>query len=49
MKIIPDGDKPSVAIEIPLEKSLPDYDLEDLEHPLRATWMVYWSRRVSAI
>jgi len=33
MKIIPDGDKPSVAIEIPLEKSLPDYDLEDLEHP----------------
>ena len=33
IKIIPDADKPSVAIEIPLEKSLPDYDLEDLEHP----------------
>jgi hypothetical protein len=33
MNIIPDEDKPSVAIEIPLEKSLPDYDLEDLEHP----------------
>src|SRR6266700_7803781 len=33
LKIIPDEDKPSVAIEIPLEKSLPDYDLEDLEKP----------------
>jgi len=33
LKIIADHDKPSVAIEIPLEKSLPDYDLEDLEHP----------------
>ena len=33
LKIIPDHDKPSVAIEIPLEKSLPDYDLVDLEHP----------------
>lgn len=33
IKIIPDIDKPSVAIEIPLEKSLPDYDLEDLEQP----------------
>jgi hypothetical protein len=31
LKIIPDGDKPFVAIEIPLEKPLPDYDLEDLE------------------
>ena len=29
LKIIPDTDKPSVAIEIPLEKSLPDYDLVD--------------------
>jgi hypothetical protein len=33
IKIIPDVDKPSVAIEIPLEKSLPDYDLDDLEKP----------------
>jgi hypothetical protein len=33
LKIIPDHDKPSVAIEIPLEKSLPDYDLVELEHP----------------
>jgi hypothetical protein len=33
IKIIPDADKPSVAIEIPLEKSLPDYDLENLELP----------------
>jgi len=33
LKIIPDEDKPSVAIEIPLEKPLPDYDLEDLEKP----------------
>jgi hypothetical protein len=32
-RIIPDANKPSVAIEIPLEKSLPDYDLVDLEHP----------------
>jgi hypothetical protein len=32
-RIIPDTNKPSVAIEIPLEKSLPDYDLVDLEHP----------------
>ena len=32
-RIIPDLNKPSVAIEIPLEKSLPDYDLIDLEHP----------------
>ncbi|PYU02107.1 MAG: hypothetical protein DMG34_17065, partial [Acidobacteria bacterium] len=33
LKIIPDEDKPSVAIEIPLEKPLPDYDLEDPEKP----------------
>jgi hypothetical protein len=32
-RIIPDANKPSVAIEIPLEKSLSDYDLVDLEHP----------------
>jgi len=33
LKIIPDEDKPSVAIEIPLEKPLPDYDLEELRLP----------------
>jgi hypothetical protein len=31
--VIPDEDKPFVSIEIPLEKSLPDYDLHDLERP----------------
>lgn len=33
MRVIPDENQPSAAIEIPLEKSLPDYDLEDLEKP----------------
>jgi hypothetical protein len=33
LRIIPDANKPSVAMEIPLEKSLPDYDLVDLEQP----------------
>ena|ERR1700675_962496 len=33
LRIIPDTNKPSVAIEIPLEKTLPDYDLVDLERP----------------
>jgi hypothetical protein len=33
MRIIPDEGKPSAAIEIPLEKSLPDYDLEQIEQP----------------
>ncbi len=32
-RITPDHDQPSVAIEIPLEKSLPDYDLEQVEQP----------------
>jgi hypothetical protein len=32
-RILPDTDRPSVAIEIPLEKPLPDYDLENLEQP----------------
>jgi hypothetical protein len=32
-RIIPDEDKPSVAIEISLEKPLPDYDLEQLDQP----------------
>jgi hypothetical protein len=33
IRIVPDEDQPSVAIEIPLEKPLPDYDLHDLEKP----------------
>lgn len=33
MRIIPDKDKPFVAIEIPLEKPMPDYDLEQVEQP----------------
>jgi hypothetical protein len=32
-RIIPDEDKPSVAIEISLEKLLPDYDLNEIEQP----------------
>lgn len=32
-RIIPDHDKPSVAIEISLEKALPDYDLHEVELP----------------
>jgi hypothetical protein len=32
-RIIPDEDKPSVAIEISLEKPLPDYDLDEIEQP----------------
>lgn len=33
IRIVPDEDQPSVAIEIPLEKPLPDYDLHELEKP----------------
>jgi hypothetical protein len=33
MRIVTDPDTPSTAIEIPLEKPLPDYDLEQLEQP----------------
>lgn len=33
MRVIPDENQPSAAIEIPLEKPLPDYDLEELEQP----------------
>jgi hypothetical protein len=33
MRIVPDPDKPSTVIESPLEKPLPDYDLEQLEQP----------------
>ena len=31
MRVIPDENQPSAAIEIPLEKPLPDYDLEELD------------------
>jgi hypothetical protein len=33
MRIAPDKNKPSVAIEIPLTKPLPDYDLDQVEQP----------------
>ena len=33
MRIIPDENQPSAAIEIPLEKPLPDYDLLQVEQP----------------
>jgi hypothetical protein len=33
IRIVPDQNQPSAAIEIPLEKPLPDYDLHDLEQP----------------
>jgi hypothetical protein len=32
-RIIADEHQPCATIEIPLEKPLPDYDLEQLEHP----------------
>ena len=33
IRIVPDQNQPSATIEIPLEKPLPDYDLEQLEQP----------------
>src|SRR5215470_6123249 len=33
IRIAPDKDQPSVAIEIPLENPLPDYELEQIEQP----------------
>jgi hypothetical protein len=33
MRIVPDQGKPSAAIEISLEKPLPDYDLEQIDQP----------------
>jgi len=33
IRLIPDKDEPSAAVEIPLEKSLPDYDLEQMDQP----------------
>jgi hypothetical protein len=33
IRIVPDKNQPSAALEIPLEKPLPDYDLHQLERP----------------
>jgi hypothetical protein len=33
MRIAPDRDQPSAAVEIPLTTALPDYDLDQLEQP----------------
>ena len=33
IRIAADKDQPSATIEIPLERALPDYDLNQLEHP----------------
>ena len=33
LRIAADKDQPSVAIEIPIEKPLPDYDLDQVEQP----------------
>ena len=33
IRVLPDDDKPSVAIEISLEKPLPDYDLNEIDQP----------------
>jgi hypothetical protein len=33
LRIVPDDKLPSAAIEIPLEKPLPDYDLDQMEQP----------------
>jgi hypothetical protein len=33
IRIIPDQNQPSASIEIPLEKALPDYDLEQMQQP----------------
>ena len=33
IRIVPDKNQPSAAVEIPLEKPLPDYDLTQLEQP----------------
>lgn len=32
-RLAPDKNQPSVAVEIPLQRSLPDYDLEQIEQP----------------
>jgi hypothetical protein len=33
IRLAPDKNQPSVAVEIPLEKPLPDYDLDEIEQP----------------
>ena len=33
VRIVPDKNQPSAALEIPLQKPLPDYDLHQLEQP----------------
>jgi hypothetical protein len=33
IRLSPDQNQPSAAIEIPLERPLPDYDLEQIEQP----------------
>jgi hypothetical protein len=33
IRLVPDRDQPSVAVEIPLEKPLGDYDLEQMDQP----------------
>jgi hypothetical protein len=33
IRIVPDKDQPSAAIEIPLARPLPDYDLEQMDQP----------------
>ena len=33
IRIVPDDNQPSASIEIALEKSLPDYDLDEVEQP----------------
>src|SRR5215469_6337936 len=33
IRLVPDKDQPSAAIEIPLAKPLPDYDLEQMDQP----------------
>ena len=33
IRLVPDKDQPSAAVEIPLQKPLPDYDLEQMEQP----------------
>jgi hypothetical protein len=33
VRLSPDENQPSIAVEIPLERPLPDFDLEQLEQP----------------
>ena len=47
-RIKPDHNQPSVAIEIPLEKPLPDYDLSRWNSQRRETSTLCWFRKGSA-